>query len=292
MPTDPAARADELRADDRRRQLPLLRPRRPDDRGQGQYDRLLRELTDLEAAHPELATPDSPTQRVGAAPSSIFAEVRHEFPMLSLGNAFGHDELREFDARVRKGLGLGGERSRRGLCLRAEDRRPGDQPALRRTAASCAARRAATAAPARTSPPTCAPCAPSRCACAARSARRTAGGARRGVHAVAAPSRRSTSSWSARGSRCTPTPRNAAAGTVRQKDPAVTGGRRLSVWCYQVVGVPGLATHSESLELMRELGFPVNPNARRVEGVEAVHRVRRGVGARPARTSTTRPTGS
>ena len=64
--------------------------------------------------------------------------------------------------------------------------------------------------------------------------------------------------------------RNTAAGTVRQKDPAVTAGRRLSVWTYQVVGVPGVASHSESLELMRSLGFPINPNSRRVEGIEDV----------------------
>src|SRR5204862_7033325 len=61
-----------------------------------EFDRLLRELQDLEAANPELVTPDSPTQRVGAAPQAGFAEVRHEYPMLSLGNSFGHDELRDF----------------------------------------------------------------------------------------------------------------------------------------------------------------------------------------------------
>ena len=105
MPTDSAARADELRAtiDDANYRYYVLDQPTLEDR---EYDRLLRELTELEAAHPELATPDSPTQRVGATPSSTFAEVRHEFPMLSLGNAFGHDELREFDARVRKGLRL------------------------------------------------------------------------------------------------------------------------------------------------------------------------------------------
>ncbi len=71
-----------------------------------EYDRLLRELDELEEANPELRTPDSPTQRVGATPSAGFAEVRHAVPMLSLANAFGADELREFDSRVRKGLGL------------------------------------------------------------------------------------------------------------------------------------------------------------------------------------------
>ena len=69
-----------------------------------EYDMLFKELVELEAAHPDLQTPDSPTQRVGAAPISAFASHRHAVPMLSLDNAFGHDELREFDKRVRRGL--------------------------------------------------------------------------------------------------------------------------------------------------------------------------------------------
>ena len=64
--------------------------------------------------------------------------------------------------------------------------------------------------------------------------------------------------------------RNTAAGTVRQKDPAVTASRRMSLWTYQLVGAHGLASHSESLELLRRLGFPVNPNVRRVAGIDAV----------------------
>jgi DNA ligase (NAD+) len=71
-----------------------------------EYDRLFRELAGLEAAHPELASPDSPTQRVGAAPLPEFAEVRHRAPMLSLGNAFDEEEVRAFDKRVREGLGV------------------------------------------------------------------------------------------------------------------------------------------------------------------------------------------
>ncbi len=66
------------------------------------YDRLYRELLDLEAGHPELVTPDSPTQRVGGAPLKDFQPVRHLLPMLSLDNTYNFEELREFDARVRK----------------------------------------------------------------------------------------------------------------------------------------------------------------------------------------------
>ncbi|HUF07496.1 MAG TPA: NAD-dependent DNA ligase LigA, partial [Candidatus Binatia bacterium] len=64
--------------------------------------------------------------------------------------------------------------------------------------------------------------------------------------------------------------RNTTAGTVRQKDPAITAGRRLSLWAYQLVGAHGLGTHAESLELLGRLGFPVNPHARRVQGIDDV----------------------
>ncbi len=69
-----------------------------------EYDRLFRELQDIEQAHPDLLTPDSPTQSVGSAPIDAFQSYRHAIPMLSLDNAFGHEELRAFDERVRKAL--------------------------------------------------------------------------------------------------------------------------------------------------------------------------------------------
>src|SRR6266540_6092462 len=71
-----------------------------------EYDRLLGELAALEAAHPDLVTPDSPTRRVSGAPSEKFARVVHREPMLSLGNVQTDDELRELDARVHRLLGL------------------------------------------------------------------------------------------------------------------------------------------------------------------------------------------
>jgi DNA ligase (NAD+) len=70
-----------------------------------EYDRLFRELQALEAEYPQLVTPQSPTQRVGGSALAAFAEVRHEVPMLSLGNAFAEEDLRNFDRRVREGLG-------------------------------------------------------------------------------------------------------------------------------------------------------------------------------------------
>jgi DNA ligase (NAD+) len=71
-----------------------------------EYDALFRELQGLEAEHPQLRTPDSPTQRVGAQPLPQFAEVRHRTPMLSISNAFDEEEVRAFDKRVRENLGV------------------------------------------------------------------------------------------------------------------------------------------------------------------------------------------
>src|SRR5262249_60810186 len=70
-----------------------------------EFDKLLKELETIEAAHPELLTPDSPTQRVGGQPVDGFASVTHRVPLLSIGKATTEQELRDFDNRIRKGLG-------------------------------------------------------------------------------------------------------------------------------------------------------------------------------------------
>ena len=70
-----------------------------------EFDALMLQLKELEAAHPDLVTPDSPTQRVGGRPAEGFVAVRHAVPMLSLDNAYDEAELRAFDERVRRGLG-------------------------------------------------------------------------------------------------------------------------------------------------------------------------------------------
>ncbi len=82
----------------------LDQPTLPD----AEYDRLMRELQALEAAHPELVSPDSPTQRVGGAPSREFREVRHAAPMLSLNNAFDEASVAAFDTRARDALARAG----------------------------------------------------------------------------------------------------------------------------------------------------------------------------------------
>src|SRR2546427_7932635 len=103
---NPALRAEELRNQLREashRYYVLDAPTLSD----AEYDRLFRELEQLEADHPDLITPDSPTRRVGAAPSEKFAKVTHRRQMTSLANAMTEDEFLEFDARVQRMLGEG-----------------------------------------------------------------------------------------------------------------------------------------------------------------------------------------
>ena len=104
-PAEARRRAEFLRAELERHNRLYYVEARPEisDR---EFDRLLRELQDLETAHPELATPDSPTQRVGGAPLAGFRQVKHAVPMMSLDNTYSVEEMREFDARIRKALGV------------------------------------------------------------------------------------------------------------------------------------------------------------------------------------------
>ncbi|HVM24724.1 MAG TPA: NAD-dependent DNA ligase LigA [Candidatus Limnocylindrales bacterium] len=265
--TDPAARAAELRMtlDEANHRYHVLDAPTISDR---EYDLLFRELVELEQEHPELITPDSPTQRVGAPVEGGFPSVRHDVPMLSLGNAFGHDELRDFDARVRRGLGLGDddgpvtyvcELKIDGLAvsLRYEGRRfvrgatRGDGTTGEDVTANLRTIRAIPIS-LREEPP------------ADTLEVRGEVFMPRGAFATL------NEQLEREGRPLYANARNTTAGTVRQKDPAVTAGRRLSLWTYQLVGAHGLQTHTESLELLRKLGFPVNPATRRVDGIDAV----------------------
>src|SRR5688572_3831322 len=265
--SDPAARAGELRAqlEEANHRYHVLDAPTISDR---EYDMLFRELVDLEAAHPTLVTEDSPTQRVGAPVEGGFPSVRHDVPMLSLGNAFGHDDLREFDARVRRGLQRGPddppvtyvcELKIDGLAisLRYEGRRfvrgatRGDGTTGEDVTPNLRTVRAIPLT-LKEDPP----------------------GDRLEVRGEVFMPRGAFAELNEQlekeGKPLYANARNTAAGTVRQKDPGVTASRRLSVWTYQLVGAQGVESHSESLELLRSLGFPVNPNVRRVEGVDAV----------------------
>src|SRR5687768_8074667 len=265
--TDLAARAADLRAtlNEANHRYHVLDAPTISDR---EYDLLFRELNELEAAHPELVTEDSPTQRVGAPIEGGFASVRHEVSMLSLGNAFGHDELREFDMRVRRGLGRGPddppvtyvcELKIDGLAisLRYEGRRfvrgvtRGDGSTGEDVTANLRTVRAIPIS-LHEDPP----------------------GDRLEVRGEVYMPRGAFAALNEQlekdGKPLYDNARTTTAGTVRQKDPKVTESRRLSMWTYQLVGAHGLETHSDSLELLRRLGFPVNPHVRRVAGIDEV----------------------
>jgi DNA ligase (NAD+) len=253
-----------------------------------EYDAKLRELVALEAAFPALRTPDSPTQSVGVAGGeepSPFSEVRHERPMLSLGNAFGEDELRAFDARVRRGLGLPPApepapdlryvaelkidglavslRYRDGRFVRGATRGDGttgeDVTANLRTVAVI--------------PP--------------RLAEPATLEARGEVYMPKAEFSRINAEREEAGLPLYANPRNSGAGSLRQIDPAVTAGRRLAFWAYQlleesapaqetlfgaaeVTGPPAVGSQSEALDRLAALGLPVNPHREAGLDIEGV----------------------
>src|SRR3954471_24153584 len=101
--SNPAKRAEQLRREIARHNRLYYNEDAPQV-SDSDYDALFGELQAIEREHPELATPDSPTQRVGSAPSEGFEEVRHRVPMLSLGNAFTEEDAAAFDRRCREGL--------------------------------------------------------------------------------------------------------------------------------------------------------------------------------------------
>ena len=112
---DPASEIERLRGELRcheRLYYVLVQPEITD----AEYDTLMRQLRDLEARHPDLAAPDSPTQRVGGKPREGFVKVQHSSAMLSLDNALNEGELRDFDRRVRELLG--GARGGRNRAVR------------------------------------------------------------------------------------------------------------------------------------------------------------------------------
>ncbi len=242
-----------------------------------EYDRGMRELVAIETAFPALVTPDSPSQRVGAAPAATFSEVRHARPMLSLGNAFSHDELRAFDARVRRGLGLAAapdpapeltyvaELKIDGLAItlhyeggrfvqgatRGDGSTGEDVTANLRTIASI---------PARLREPGTLD-------------------ARGEVFMPKAEFARINAEREEQGLPRYANPRNSGAGSLRQKDPEVTASRQLSTWTYQLLedasaqaGADGegvaprpeaprpVDRQSAALERLERLGFAVNPN--------------------------------
>jgi DNA ligase (NAD+) len=232
-----------------------------------EYDRLLRELEELEEAHPELRRSDSPTQRVGAAPAGALGDVEHRRPMLSLSNAFSADELRAFDGRVRRGLGLAPdeagpeyvaelkidglaislryERGRLSLGATRGDGRTGEDVT--------ANLRTIEAIPERLPEPLDLE-------------------VRGEVFMPKEEFARINAEREEKGLPLYANPRNSGAGSLRQIDPRVTASRRLSAWFYSLVdeGSGPPATQSEALDRLTLLGFPVEPSHRSGLDIEGV----------------------
>jgi DNA ligase (NAD+) len=244
-----------------------------------EYDRLMRELEELEAAHPELATPDSPTRRVGARASGGFAQVEHVRPMLSLSNAFTDGEVEAFVRRIAQTLG----RIESKLAFSAEPKLDGLAISLRYEDGAFVL------------------------------------GATRGDGAVgedvtanlrtvkAIPLKLRGDGWPGvlevrgevympkaafeafnerarkRGERTLANPRNGAAGSLRQLDPAVTASRPLAFYAYAIGEVRDGRlpdTHLATLDRLRGWGLPVSPQVERAEGLEGLLDYYHRMGAR------------
>jgi DNA ligase (NAD+) len=233
------------------------------------YDALFRELLQLEEAHPELVTPDSPTQRVGGRPLEKFSQVSHRLPMLSLDNAFDEEEMAEFDRRIKRELGLPPEAAigylcepkmdgvavelvyEQGLLTQGSTRGDGvtgeEITANLRTVRSIPLRLATDAPPALLE-------------------------VRGEVYLPLEPFRAFNAQREENGEPPFANPRNAAAGSLRQLDPKVTARRPLAIFCYAPGVLEGWAPASQEsfLRALPEWGLPVNPLIRAVERIDGV----------------------
>jgi DNA ligase (NAD+) len=234
-----------------------------------EYDQLVRELSAIEAQHPQLAAADSPTRVVGAAPlGASFAPVEHRVPMTSLDNAMDTAELTAWGDRVAKALGgdvaeFVCELKIDGLAIsiRYEDGRF-VQAATRgdgRVGEDVTANVATIAALPKQLPP------------GSPAVVEVRGEIYMPLSSFEALNERTLAAGQPRFAN----PRNAAAGSLRQKDPRVTASRELSFWSYQlgeVVGGPEFTTHHDTLDFLAGLGFPVNPEIVRVASLDDVYR--------------------
>ena len=228
-------------------------------------DRLFRALQELEARVPELVTADSPTRRVGAAPLAEFGEVVHAVPMLSLANAFIEQDVRDFDRRCRERLGLerveyAAEPKVDGLAVsllyrdarlvqaatRGDGTRGEDVTANVRTIRAVPLRLRGAGVPSLLE-------------------------VRGEVFITLTGFRDLNERQRERGEKTFANPRNAAAGSLRQLDPAITAARPLTLFCYGVARAEGTALparHSEVLQALAGWGLRVSPEVRVVEGAE------------------------
>ncbi len=232
-----------------------------------EFDELMRELAALEAEHPELVTPDSPTQRPGGAASATFTSVRHLLPMLSLDNAFSRDELMAWGTRIAKlvtdPIAFVAEPKLDGLAISLlyEDGRlvrgatrgngeSGEEVTANVRMIASLPKKLKGASPPRVLE------------------------VRGEVFMPFASFEELNRRQGEAEQRLFANPRNAAAGSLRQLDATITASRNLDVFCYQLgakEGGPHLRSHTETLAWLRDLGCPVNPLIDRYDDLDAVY---------------------
>ncbi len=265
MPKDVAVRIEELR-DTLRHHERLYYVFDQPQISDAEYDALMRELRDLESQHPELLTPDSPTQRVGGKPREGFVKVAHSSPMLSLDNALDEGELRDFDRRVRELLRGADfryvtELKLDGLSMAAHYRDGKFAQAVTRGDGSMGEDVTENARTIRSLP-----------------LRVQSALAQFEVRGETVMNRRAFERLNAerdeRGLSRFANPRNAAAGSLRVLEPSITASRRLDYYTYFLYadGAPALPSHWESLEELVRMGFKVNPNRKLCRDVDEVVR--------------------
>ncbi|WP_425589691.1 NAD-dependent DNA ligase LigA [Guptibacillus hwajinpoensis] len=227
-----------------------------------EYDRMMNELLNLEEENPELKTDDSPTQRVGGPPLEGFQKVEHKVPMLSLGNAFGEDDLKDFDRRVRDRIG-------ENFSYVCELKIDGLAVSLiyeEGVLVRGATRGDGTVGEDITQNLKTIPAIPLRL-------RENVSMEVRGEAYMPKPSFMKLNEVREKNEQdLFANPRNAAAGSLRQLDPKIAASRNLSIFVYGVGTVDGreISSHSNGLDFLKELGFKTNPEWKRCNTIDDV----------------------
>lgn len=248
-----------------------------------EYDRLFRELVGLETAHPELVTPDSPTQRVGARPLAQFASVSHRAPMLSLSNAFSEEDVAAFDRRVREGLGRNSVES---VEYVAEPKFDGLAISLRYEGGIFA--QGATRGDGQTGEdvtPNLRTIRSIPLRLRGREIPETLD-VRGEVVIYRSDFQKLNERQRSRGDKEFANPRNAAAGSLRQLDSRITASRPLRFFAYgigEIKGWPMPALHSDMLDWLALLGLPVCSERAVVKGAKGLSHFYGAMAARRAR---------